>query len=275
VTKVVADSLIDQPWSESRNDARSVVTSSLLPRSGIGVQAPYLVIAPPGNPTISLDARLLDRIELVGRSSTAPMVTAGVAATIAAAAGLSLIPGGIVLGIAGGYLAVERGMEGRKRAQSKDLLLVLGNLEVALHVADGPVAAKRIAEALAPYARTAPINSADVYEDAKRRLRAEAEGKSNVEGHREASQALAVGDEAVYVRDGFLQVGPSSFRIAEVREHALRGANLPLSGGRLLQAALALLVVAAEDRARAGEDTENLAKRIAQYESWSGHSIGR
>jgi len=36
----------------------------LLPRSGIGVDGYDLVIAPPGNPVIRLDARLLDRIEL-------------------------------------------------------------------------------------------------------------------------------------------------------------------------------------------------------------------
>jgi hypothetical protein len=257
------------------SSARSSVTASLLPLSGIGVQAPYLVIAPPGNPTISLDVRLLDRVELVGRSTTAPMVTAGVAATVATAAGLALIPGGPILSIIGAYLTFERGMESRKRSQSRDLLLVLGNLEVALHVADGPVAAKKIADALAPYARAAPITSGDVYEDAKRRLRAQAEGKGHTNGQRDASAALAVGDDAVAVREGFLQVGSISFRIAEVREHALRGANLPLTGGRLLQAALALLVVAAEDRARAGEDAETLAKRIATYESWSGASIGR
>src|SRR5439155_6207148 len=38
--------------------------TKLLPRSGIGVEAPWLVIAPPGNPIIRLDARLLDRVEL-------------------------------------------------------------------------------------------------------------------------------------------------------------------------------------------------------------------
>ena len=48
----------------------------------------------------------------------------------------------------------------------------------------------------------------------------------------------------------YLQVGQVAFRIAEVREYALRGANLPLTGGRLLQAAMGLLVVAAEERAR-------------------------
>jgi hypothetical protein len=60
-----------------------------------------------------------------------------------------------------------------------------------------------------------------------------------------------------------------------VREFALRGANLPLPGGRLLQAAMGLLVVAAEDRARTGEDLEALSRRIAQYEAWSGRAGDR
>jgi hypothetical protein len=48
-----------------------------------------------------------------------------------------------------------------------------------------------------------------------------------------------------------------------------------LTGGRLLQAAMGLLVVAAEERAAAGEDVALLSKRIADYESWSGHMAGR
>ncbi len=245
---------------------------ALLPRSGIGVRVPHLVIAPPGNPTISLDARLLDRVELVGRSATAPMVTAGASAGVATAAALSLIPGGIfAVGIAG-YFAFERAMEGRRRGQSRDLLLVLGSLEVALHVADGPAAARVIADQLSPYTRSAPITTGEVYEDAKRRIRSHSEGRGS---NREASQALSVGDDAVYVRDGFLQVGQIAFRLGEVRDHALRGANLPLAGGRLLQAALGLLVVAAEERAAAGEDITALAKRITEFEAWSGHSAGR
>jgi len=70
----------------------------------------------------------------------------------------------------------------------------------------------------------------------------------------------------------------SYVRTATVREpgeYALRGANLPLTGGRLLQAAMGLLVVAAEERAAQGEDVTVLSKRIAEYESWSGHTAGR
>lgn len=247
----------------------------LLPRSGIGVEAPWLLIAPPGNPVIRLDARLLDRVELIGRSPTAPLVASGLATAGVAAAALSLVPGGVFACAGLAYLAHERFSEARRRARSRDLLLALGDLEVALHVADGPDAAKRIAEELAPYTRDAPITRPEVYEDAKRRMRAQAEGKGEASARRELEHALLVGNDVVFLRGDFLQVGSIAFRINEVREHALRGANLPLTGGRLLQAAMGLLVVAAEERAAAGEDLALLSKRVADYEAWSGHTAGR
>lgn len=248
--------------------------TSLLPRSGIGVDGPYLVIAPPGNPVIRLDSRLLDRVELIGRSPTVPYALSTAAAGGAVAGALSVIPGGVFLCAGMAYLAHERFSEGRRRSRSRDLLLALGNLEVALHVADGPEAAKRIADALSPYTREAPITRPEVYEDARRRLREQASGRIE-SSRREAEQALRVGDELVHVADGFLEVGSVAFRIPEVREYALRGANLPLPGGRLLQAAMGLLVVAADQRAREGENLEALAQRIADYEQWTGHSAGR
>ena len=55
----------------------------LLPRSGIGVDGAWLVIAPPGNPIIRLDARLLDRVELIGRSPTGPLIASGLATAAA------------------------------------------------------------------------------------------------------------------------------------------------------------------------------------------------
>jgi hypothetical protein len=173
------------------------------------------------------------------------------------------------------YLAHERFSEARRRARSRDLLLALGDLEVALHIADGPEAAKGIAEQLAPYTRDAPITRPEVYEDAKRRMRAQAEGKGERSAKRELEHALLVGSEVVFKKDDMLQVGNNAFRISEVREYALRGANLPLTGGRLLQAAMGLLVVAAEERAAAGEDLVLLSKRVADYEAWSGHTAGR
>jgi len=247
----------------------------LLPRSGIGVEAPWLVIAPPGNPIIRLDARLLDRVELIGRSPTAPLVASGLATAGVAAAALSLVPGGVFACAGLAYLAHERFSEARRRARSRDLLLALGDLEVALHVADGPDAAKGISEQLAPYTRDAPITRPEVYEDAKRRMRAQAEGKGEASARRELEHALLVGNDVVFLRGEYLQVGQVAFRISEVREYALRGQNLPLTGGRLLQAAMGLLVVAAEERAAAGEDLGLLSKRVADYEAWSGHHAGR
>ena len=247
----------------------------LLPRSGIGVDGPWLVIAPPGNPIIRLDARLLDRVELIGRSPTAPLITSGIATAGVAAAALSIVPGGVFACAGLAYLAHERFSEARRRSKSRDLLLALGDLEVALHIADGPEAAKGIQEELAPYTRDAPITRPEVYEDAKRRMRAQAEGKGDAANRREIESALSVGNDIVTLRNDYLVVGLHSFRISEVREYALRGANLPLANGRLLQAAMGLLVVAADERATAGEDVAVLARRIADYESWSGHTAGR
>jgi len=253
----------------------TVDRTRLLPRSGIGVEAPWLGLAPPGNPIIRLDARLLDRVELIGRSPTAPLVASGIATAGVAAAALSLVPGGVFACAGLAYLAHERFSEARRRSRSRDLLLALGDLEVALHVADGPEAAKGIADQLAPYTRDAPITRPEVYEDAKRRMRAQAEGKGEKSAKRELENALLVGSDVVYLNGDRLNVGAISFRITEVREYALRGANLPLTGGRLLQAAMGLLVVAAEERAAAGEDVTILSKRIADYEAWSGHTAGR
>ena len=253
----------------------TVDRTKLLPRSGIGVEAPWLVIAPPGNPIIRLDARLLDRVELIGRSPTAPLVASGLATAGVAAAALSLVPGGVFACAGLAYLAHERFSEARRRSRSRDLLLALGDLEVALHVADGPEAAKGISEQLAPYTRDAPITRPEVYEDAKRRMRAQAEGKGEASARRELEHALLVGNDVVFLRGEYLQVGQVAFRITEVREYALRGQNLPLTGGRLLQAAMGLLVVAAEERAAAGEDLGLLSKRVADYEAWSGHHAGR
>jgi hypothetical protein len=247
----------------------------LLPRSGIGVAGCDLVIAPPGNPAIRLDARLLDRVELIGRSPVSAAVTSGAAAVGSALAALAILPGSIFACAGLGYLAFERFSEARRRARSRDLLLALGDLEVALHVADGPEAAKRIADRLAPYTRSAPIGRPEVYEDAKRRLSAGLGGDGGRAARKEIDRALAVGADTVHVTGGFLQVGQIAFRIDEVREYALRGANLALPGGRFLQAAMGLLVVAAEERSRLGEDLEALARRIGEYEAWTGRSAGR
>jgi hypothetical protein len=248
----------------------------LLPRSGIGVEGPFLVIAPPGNPIIRLDTRLLDRIELIGQSPTTPLVMAGMATAGVVAGAMSFIPGGIFVCVGMAYLAQERWREARRRNRSRDLLLSLGELDVALHVADGPEAARQISEHLKPYSRHAPITRPDVYEDARRRLEANLRGATRAaEVRRELERGLMVGSDTVQVSGDYLQVGSVAFRIDEVRDYAQHGANLPLPGGRLLQAAMGLLIVAAEHRAQAGEDIGALRQRIAQYEAWTGRTAGR
>src|SRR4029079_16674685 len=117
----------------------------------------------------------------------------------------------------------------------------------ALHVADGPEAAKAIAEQLVPYTRDAAITRPEVYEDAKSRMRAQAEGKGEASARREIEHALLVGADVVYLRGDYLQVGQVAFRISEVREYALRGANLPLTGGGLLEGSTGLPGVGAAD----------------------------
>ena len=61
-------------------------------------------------------------------------------------------------------------------------------------------------------------------------------------------QFLVIGPAPVAQRGAFIAVGDIMFALDEVREHALVGENLPLPNNHVLQAAMALLVVAAADR---------------------------
>lgn len=239
------------------------------------MQGPYLIIAAPGNPVIRLDARLLDRIELIGRRPGSALLLGGLAVAGFFAGALTLIPGGIFTCAGMAYLAHERFSEARRRSRSRDLLLTLGDLPVALHVDDEPEMVKRVADSLSPYTRQAPITRPEVYEDARRRLESQSQGRSDAAVRREIEGTLMVGAEVVQVSGDRLCVGAAEFPIDSVREYALRGANLPLPGNRSLQAALGLLIVAAEERARQGEDTELLAQRIKEYEAWTGRTAGR
>lgn len=254
---------------------RDAEPSLRLPLSGLGADGPTLVIAPPGHPTIALDARLLDRVELIGRSPAPPATLAAGATAGLVWGAIASLPGGPVAGVALAVLAFDRLREARRRMVSRDLLLVLGDLEVALHVADGAAAARDLAERLAPYTRGAPLATPASYEDARRRLHAHGEGQGEAARRAEAARALRLGDHLVRVEDGRLVVGEFGVAIEEVRALSLRGANLQLPGGRLLQAALGLLVVAADARARAGEDLDGLARRISAYEAWAGRLAGR
>jgi len=61
-----------------------------------------------------------------------------------------------------------------------------------------------------------------------------------------ADELLIVGNHAVLFRGDYIQVGSVAFRTEEVDEYSLAGANLPLPGGFLVQAAMVMLVVAAQ-----------------------------
>ncbi len=154
---------------------------------------------------ISLDGRLLDRVELIGRSPTSAYVMSGAAATGAVAGAVTMMSGWVFACLGLAYLAHERFSVGRSRARSRDLLLALGKLEVALNVADGATAAKRVADQLAPYSREAPITRPEVYEDARRRLQAQLEGRTE-RARRELEGGLLVGADVVQVEGNRLHV---------------------------------------------------------------------
>jgi len=108
------------------------------------------------------------------------------------------------------------------------ILLVCADLEIGLDVVEGRAAAEGLVRDAAPHTREAIGRVSPV----------------------DASRILFVGHDAVRIRDGFVEIGDCAFRWDEVRDHALRGGTLPLPGGGLLQAAMALLAVAAFHRER-------------------------
>ncbi|MBA3406217.1 MAG: FHA domain-containing protein [Gemmatimonadaceae bacterium] len=66
----------------------------------------------------------------------------------------------------------------------------------------------------------------------------------------EPSHFLIVGNDVVIQRGEQIRIGPRAFAINEVEKYALDGGELPLAGGQRVQAALALLVVAAMKRSQ-------------------------
>jgi hypothetical protein len=115
------------------------------------------------------------------------------------------------------------------KGRGSEVLLVCGDLTISLFVADGHDAAELIVAAAAPLI-----------------------GNRHHGGDLDhaPSDILLVDGDLVRLRGDFIQVGNVAFRVDEVREYAEAGANLPLPGGRVLQAAMAMLVVAAAERAR-------------------------
>jgi hypothetical protein len=86
---------------------------------------------------------------------------------------------------------------------------------------------------------------------------------------------LSVGSEPVELDGDELRIGGHRVTVQVVRQLAQVGDNLPLGPDVALQAALALLVVAAEERRTVVEDPESLRARLAEYERWSGRTPGR
>jgi hypothetical protein len=120
---------------------------------------------------------------------------------------------------------------GPGRMGQLDVYLECGDLAVALGIADGPAAARRIAKRAAVHTRE----------------------QTNLTASGALEPFIFVDEDAVVLRGEYLQVGNVAFRVNEVRDYALRGANIPLTQGRLLQAAMAMLVVAAAERDSAAE----------------------
>ena len=162
--------------------------AKLLKRSGVGIAGPWLVIAPPGNPVIRLDLRALDHVDV--RSN-------------------------------GKRRARSRPASKEQRYRRRELLLIRGECVVALYIADGAMATRRIARNAAKMTRSAM-----------------GRGQSP-----DLKSCLFVGEHPVFRRGRYIHVGPHRFRLHEVEEYSRQGANIPLIDGGLLQAAVVMLIV--------------------------------
>ena len=208
------------------------------------------MIAPPGNPIIRLDARLLDRVELIGRSPTAPLDRVGRrdrrrrrrGAVGRCPAACSRAPAS----------RTSRTSGSARRAVARAAAICCSRSAISRSRSTSPTGPRPRRASPSSSRRTratrrsrGPRSTRMPSAGCARRPRARARRSRAASSSTRCSSARDV----VYLRGDYLQVGQVAFRIAEVREYALRGANLPLTGGRLLQAAMGLLVVAAEERA--------------------------
>jgi hypothetical protein len=251
-----------------------------LPISGLRVEGSRLRIQRPLVPVIELDARLLDDVQSE-RDRGGLGVAVGAVATVATGAAAVLL-GGVTIAVPTvlGVLTASRARAWLRGEGPGRLLLTLGRLRVALQVDDGAAAAARAAAALRPWTRSAPLQDPAAYQDVQRRLDAALAGRPPPErSFGEDGEAhlttLAVGDQHVHVSGDTLRVGAHAFPIQVVRQLAQVGDNLPLGRDAALQAAVALLVVAAEERRHAVEDPALLRARLTDYEKWSGQRAGR
>ncbi len=109
-----------EPDHQTSSDTDEL-SKRLLPRSGVGVLAPWLVIAPAGNPVIRIDLRLLDSVEILDSDE---------------------------------YEERDPSEDAEERERRRaDVVLMCGDLDVAMYIADGPEAAMRIVREAAPLTR--------------------------------------------------------------------------------------------------------------------------
>lgn len=305
--------------------------AQLYPRSGVGVVAPWLVIAPPGNPVIRLDLRLLDRVAVwdgsedddrpgaeprshlmlaCGGLDTCLYIADGadaVEAIVREAAPLTRDGASVSLPASTNQLASEPAVveasardstlhgrpqlvvvsssaDGEGGATSTNafagVVYDLMRDDVAIGRAEENDVVIRHPSLSRNHARITRDPSTGRYAihnvDATNGVRVNGEEQDTVELHdgdwidlghvrmrfRDPSEVtvavpaapadlerlLLVGSDVVRLRGEFIQVGDLAFRVNEVREYAMQGANIPLNKGRLLQAALAMFVVAAAER---------------------------
>lgn len=126
---MVAVLTVGTPLSGRLVDARPVIGMDteasdanrrrLLPRSGVGVVSPWLVIAPAGHPLTRLDVRLLDSVEIRSMDDDDD----------------------------------EADDEESEDDRLSEVLLTCRDLRVAVYIADGPEAAARIVDECAPLTR--------------------------------------------------------------------------------------------------------------------------
>ncbi len=246
-----------------------------LPQSGLSIDGPHLRIGRPGIPVIALDARLFDDAE-AERDRGGLAVAMGAASTGVTALAAAMVGGAaLVVPALLGILTTARATAWMIGEGQGSLRLDLGRLRVAVQIHDGPRAAGRVAAALRPWTRSAPLADPAAYEDVRRRLDAALAGRPPPRSNDAASAPVAVGEDQVRLVGDSLHVGVRSFPISLVRELAQRGENLPLDGDGAVQAALALLVVAAEERSQLVEEPRGLRARLAAYEKWSGRVANR
>jgi hypothetical protein len=151
----------------------------------------------------------------------------------------------------------------RVLATDEQLFIEVGPLSVALKLESDAATCARLATELAPYTRSARITRREAYVDAKRRLELAQRNRSD-----NGSFSIYIGDLDLYVRSDKVYLGDTFVcPLLELALAAQNGDSISLRHPRgvfHIQAALALLVAAAQDRPV--DNVDDLADRIAEYE---------